>query len=63
MEDVEVGQEVVHQIREEDGLGVELQWGKFLQGTVQQVIGQRWREVYQVVQWQVGVVQERDLWQ
>ena len=62
MEDGQVGQEVVHQIREEDGLGVELQWGKFLQG-IQHLIGQHWREVYQVVQWQVGVVQERDLWQ
>ena len=62
MEDGQVGQEVVHQIREEDGLGVEWQWGKFLQG-IQHLIGQHWREVYQVVQWQVGVVQERDLWQ
>ena len=62
MEDGQVGQEVVHQIREEDGLGVELQWGRFLRG-IHQHFGQHWREVYQVVQWQVGVVQERDLWQ
>ena len=62
VEDGQVGQEVVHQIREEDGLGVELQWGKSLQG-IHQHFGQHWREVYQVVQWQVGVVQERDWWQ
>lgn len=62
MEDGQFGQEVVHQIQEEDGLGVELQLGKFLLG-IQQLIDQHWREVYQVVQWQDGVVQERDWWQ